>query len=119
VNQLVNYENTLAEGKLTPGRQQQLVRQFARRLLRQRGELIMRTETITTASAGQQLLWEAAQERGFLPETLRRFWIVTPDDRTCTKICRPIPGLNPQGRGIREPFVTPLGPVLHPAAHPK
>lgn len=119
VNQLLNYENALAATpKATAAKQQQLVRRFARRLLRQRGEVIMRTETINTASAGQQLLWERAEAQGFLAATLRRFWVITPDDRLCP-YCRQIPKLNAEGRGIREPFQMPGGgTVMHPGAHP-
>jgi hypothetical protein len=33
-------------------------------------------------------------------------------------ICRAIPGMNPDGVGLHEPFQTPIGPIMHPAAHP-
>lgn len=118
VNQLINYQQGLIDQGISFARQERLMRARARQLRRRRGEVIARTETITTSSAGQHQLWDAAQAQGFMPSDLRRFWVVTPDDRLCTAICRPIPGLNPQGRGFREPFETPRGPVMHPAAHP-
>lgn len=43
-------------------------------------------------------------------------WLLAPN--ACEKICRPIPGMNPQGRRVGEPFQTPVGLLLHPAAHP-
>lgn len=115
-DQLANYERGLAEAGVSVKRQEVLLRARARKLLRQRAELIARTETITTSMAGQQKLWEASQSQGFLPLDMRRYWIVTYDDRLCS-ICRAIPGLNKDGRLMHEPFVTPLGEVLHPAAH--
>jgi len=121
---------------LTPRQAQALIRAAARlreeslsgravtrrlRLLREqavqrRAEAIARTESIDAASRGQQALWELAARQGLLDETFRRFWIVTPDDRLCP-ICAAIPGLNPQGVGLDEPFQTPVGEKLHPTVH--
>ena len=94
------------------------VERKASQLLRQRAALIARTESITAAAAGQQAFWEAAEREGLLDSgRARKMWVLTPDDRLCV-LCRAIPGLNPDGVGLHEPFQTPIGPIMHPAAHP-
>ena len=92
----------------------------ARLALQRRVEAIARTESIAAASMGQQGLWEDAQRQGTLdPARFRRHWLVTPDDRLCTVTCAPIPGMNPDGVRLDEPFQTPIGPVMFPPAHPQ
>lgn len=75
------------------------------------------TETRRAAHDGQRHSWKQAIADGELPPEIRRFWIVTPDDRL-----RPthaaIPGLNPVGVGMDEPFKTPIGPRLNPPIEP-
>lgn len=94
------------------------VERKASQLLRQRAALIARTESITAAAAGQQQFWEAAEREGLLDSgRARRHWVVTPDDRLCPW-CRAVPGMNPDGVGLHEPFQTPIGPVMHPTLHP-
>lgn len=94
------------------------VERKAAQLLRQRAELIARTESITAAAAGQQALWEAAEREGLLDSgRARRHWVITPDDALCS-LCRAIPGMNQDGVGLREPFQTPMGPIMHPTLHP-
>jgi hypothetical protein len=117
VTQLVHFQHGLEDTGVPFARQEVLMRSRARRLLRQRGEAIARTETMQAAHAGQHNLWEASQAQGFIPSDMKRYWIVTFDDRLCTTICRRIPGMNSEGRGIAEPFDTPAGPVLHAPAH--
>jgi hypothetical protein len=111
-------QRLLDSGK-TRAQAQQAVDRAARRALQLRVEAIARTEAITSASMGQQSLWDSAQRQGTLdPERFRRYWLVTPDDRLCQTVCAPIPGMNPNGVGLHEPFQTPIGPVMFPAAHP-
>lgn len=89
------------------------------RMLDFRGELIARTETIGFAADAQQTIWQQMLAQGFLEEeTTRKFWVVTPDDRLDQRICAPIPALNPDGRRLNEPFVTPIGELRRPTAHP-
>lgn len=90
------------------------------KMLRRRANVIARTETIIAANAGNRELVKQAIEQGFAPrDRMRRFWLVTPDDRTCEDICVPIPDMNPNGVGIDEPYQTPVGPVMTPGeTHP-
>ena len=112
-------QRLLDAGK-TRAQVQAAVERAARLALQRRVEAIARTESIAAASMGQQGLWEEAQRQGTLdPARFRRHWLVTPDDRLCTVTCAPIPGMNPDGVGLNEPFQTPVGPVMFPPAHPQ
>lgn len=111
-------QRLLDAGK-TRAQAQAQVERAARRALQLRVESIARTESIAAASMGQQGLWETAQRHGTLDRaSFRRFWLVTPDDRLCTVTCAPIPGMNPDGVRLDEPFQTPVGSVMFPPAHP-
>ena len=111
------FRQGLEQGGETPARIQALVERRATAMRRQRAETISRTESITSVHVGQQQRFEQAAREGTLDTVrFRRFWIVTPDDRLCPN-CSSIPGLNLAGRALGEPFATPYGPLLHPAAH--
>lgn len=85
--------------------------------LRYRASNVSRTETINASSAGQQALWIDAKAQGLLdPESTRRVWSVSQDDRLDTEICEPMDG---QEVGLTEPFTTGDGrKIMHPTAHP-
>lgn len=115
---LVRYSAGLTADGVSPARADELIARQTQRLIRRRAMTIARTETINAASTGQHLLWQQARAQGLVSADLRRYWIVTPDDRLCM-LCRPVPGLNPDGVGLDEPFRTPLGGVLYPTLHPQ
>lgn len=90
-------------------------------LLRNRGMLIARTETINAANGGQQLAWQVAQRQGILTdENSRKQWIVTQDDLLDLVICAPMPDMEEnQDLKIGDFFTTGNGfQVMHPTAHP-
>jgi hypothetical protein len=89
---------------------------YSQRLINLRAMTIARTETMAAANFGVNEAWRQAQTEGLLPKDARRVWINTPDSRICP-ICARIPGLNPEGRLVDEPFFTPLGKILNPPAH--
>ena len=89
----------------------------ADRGIRLRAQQVARTESMSVANAAQQQLNEQAQEGGWLPPDQKRQWLVTPDSRLC-EICAPIPGMNPGGVALDEPFQTPDGPLDMPPRHP-
>lgn len=118
VGQVERFREGLISRGLTGEKLVARVERKAAQLLRHRAELIARTESITAAAAGQQALWEAAEREGLLDTgRARRHWVVTPDDALCPN-CRAVPRMNPDGVGLREPFQTPYGPLMHPTAHP-
>lgn len=52
-----------------------------KQMIRRRSILIARTETLRSANAGQTELWKQARRARELPSTIKRVWIVTPDER--------------------------------------
>lgn len=90
-------------------------RQYARRLTNFRARMIARTETIAAANAGQQQLWEQAQNNGLLTGQELKEWIFTPDERSCV-ICQSMAG---QQVPVRSLFELPSGGAIpSPPAHP-
>lgn len=94
-----------------------MTEQYAASLINRRALNIARTETLRASHHGLTESWKQAQDQGVLPQTARRFWIVTPDDRLSPEHAR-IPGMNPNGRGMDEPFQTTEGPHMFPPSRP-
>ena len=103
----------MKEGNLNPERINKLVNRYHQSLVNKRSLDIARTESINAVQAGQLESWRQAQEQGLLPDTVKRRWIVTPDDRLREDHAA-IPGMNPEGVGLAEDFQTPFGPVIGP-----
>ncbi|RYE51666.1 MAG: hypothetical protein EOP21_00765 [Hyphomicrobiales bacterium] len=57
--------------------------------------------------------WLAAQRAGKLPEGQRRRWRTVGDERVRVSHAA-VPGMNPGGVGLEQPFQTPLGPTFTP-----
>ena len=108
----------LGEVNLSREQIDKMVEAYERRYLRYRSETIARTESIRALSSGNRVGWQQfLDQRGKGSTALRRKWYVSPGERTC-EFCRPIPRMNPDGRGFDELFETPLGPYLDPPLHP-
>jgi hypothetical protein len=104
---------------LPEAKRQARIERKAMQLRRKRAMTIARTETQAALnSAVDQFFQEASGAVGLAPSALKRFWFVTPDERLCER-CRPVPGLNEQGRDFGEPFQTPSGPATRPPLHPR
>jgi len=95
----------------------EMVDVYQDRLIDYRAEMITRTETLRAAHAGQQALWKQATDEGLLPDTARRKWVFTKDERT-RESHKAIPKLNAHGVKVGEAFKTSFGPVFHPPAGP-
>ena len=108
------------KGQLSKEQIDKMAQRYYERYLKYRAEAIARTETIRAARMGQEATWRQAIAQGLLPQGLKRKWVVAYDERLC-KLCRSIPKLNPDGRGMDEQFVyaagkamgTTDGPPLH------
>lgn len=100
-----------------PGRKMEdALAKRARRMIRERATVIARNETLIASKAGSRLAWMEAAGRGDIDlNTARRFWVITPLD-SCSR-CLPIPGMNPEGRRLDEPFMTPRGALMSPHVH--
>ena len=83
---VTRYLSGLVESGVSERRAADLAGTYSKRLLRKRAELIARTETMRASNMGQQLAWDAAADTGLLiREETRKVWIVTDDDRTCSR----------------------------------
>jgi hypothetical protein len=95
-----------------------MVEKYQKRWLAYRSRTIARTESIRTANAAAQESWRQLGAKGiFAPGAMRRFWLVALDDRVCPE-CLAIPGMNPNGVGLEEPFHTPFGDIDNAPLHP-
>lgn len=90
------------------------VDRYAAKLLKQRSEMIARTEIISASTKGQVEAWTDARRRGVLADDLRKTWIVTPDDKLCP-ICAPLEGQQTDVQGLfRVNGALINGPPAHP-----
>lgn len=106
---LANYRSGLArDPKVKPERAEALAEGYRARLLDQRATMIGRTEVRFAANAGQQDIWEAAQDRGYLPHDAQRVWVV--DGNPCKELCLPMDGI---AVGLYEPWTLPDGREVH------
>jgi hypothetical protein len=107
----------LREGTVTEEFIAEMRDRYAASLTNRRALNIARTETMAASNHGLRESWHQAIRQGVLPDTARRRWIVTPDDRL-----RPdhaaVPGMNPDGVPIDGAFSTPLGPSEGPPLEP-
>jgi hypothetical protein len=96
------------------------IEKYAAKLRRARAEVIARTEVLEAANAGQQAAWTAALNQKALGQGLVKRWLLTKDDRLCP-LCKQMVGEDGKGQQVRinEPFLTPLGPRMHPPMHPQ
>jgi len=68
-----------------------LVDRYAARLLRQRGDVIARTEVLGALNDGALEAARQARDDGFLSGSSLKVWLTTPDDLLCP-ICEPLDG---------------------------
>lgn len=89
------------------------VERYADRQIRNRAEMIARTESIHAVSEAQRLTYEAAYEDGLLPRETGRQWL-TAGEGVCPE-CDP---MHEQRVGIDEQFVTGSGKFVNsPPVH--
>lgn len=114
VDALGKFRERLAGRDLTIDQVEGKVERYAKALLKQRGELIARTEILTAANRGQLELWREARRDGKLDNTWLKQWILTPDELLC-QYCEPMDDFPV---GLNESFASELGDVEHPPLHP-
>lgn len=113
---VINYRMDLLEAGRSAEDVARLGERYGRQLLNQRALTISRTETINASLGGQKELWRQAADKGFLnPDTTRRVFIVTDDDRLCP-LCAP---MDNQQVGLDEPFLDADGQAvgMPPSVH--
>lgn len=111
--------NALQQGNpLSPEKIERMVERYAERFRKHRAEMIARTETLKLANLGRSAAWaQFAERKGLGGDDVIRFWQTAADERVCP-VCRLIPILNPQGRSMGQPYVSPDGNVMMPPQHP-
>lgn len=99
---------------LDPEVREAAINAYRNRSLRYRAENIAGNEAHAVVIQAQQEAWRQAIEEGrFTSDEVRRFWVTREDLRVRPNHAK-VPGMNPKGVGIDEPFATPLGPAMHP-----
>lgn len=102
-----------AGGNIKTAEQQAAV--YSKRLLAYRAENIARTELMRAANQGHlEMLYQGVDQGILAVSDIERYWIVTPDDRLCSK-CLQMTGATTK---LGEPFVTPSGNMEVPPLHP-
>lgn len=91
-----------------------MVTRYRERVLKQRAENIARTESLRAANQGQIALWRQAVQQGLLPATVKRRWIVSGDERTCSRCL----DLEDQQAGLDQVFDEGGEEVMAPPLHP-
>lgn len=100
------YAELVGQG-VSPWRATQRAEKYAAKLLRSRATTIARTETMRASNEGQQQLWQQALDKGFLPGSAKKAWIVADP---CPK-CAPLSG---EQVPVNAEFSVGINPPLHP-----
>lgn len=91
-----------------------MVQRYRERYLKYRSETIARTEAMRAVNSGRHAASLQMVDEGFIDrQRVRKFWINTRDTRTRANHVS-IPGMNPDGVPVDQPFNTPLGPMMFP-----
>jgi hypothetical protein len=98
-------------GRLNPEQIDRLVSRYAARYRAFHAARIARTEALRAANQGRRAAY--AQYSALTGRDLRRFWLTAGDELVCP-ICAAIPGMNPEGVAMDEPYQTPIGPLMIP-----
>lgn len=104
------YRDGLIKAGRTPAQIERLTGRYGRRLLRERGTTIARTETMAAASEGSRLLWDDLMWQGLLErDAWERKWMKAPT-RSCP-ICTALDGKTAPVNGTFEAGLS--GPPRH------
>lgn len=109
-------QRSILSKALRQGVDDETVRELTRRQLKQMQahRLFTTADTLgrKLVQLGQQAMWEQLERNGLI-NGYRRYWVHAGDERVRTTH-RAIPADNKGGRGLQEPFQTPLGPAHTP-----
>jgi hypothetical protein len=71
---------------LSPDKVESLISKYTEQLLKQRAQMIARTETIAAQATGRHTSWQLADEAGVLPSVVRE-WVSAPASPNPTRPC--------------------------------
>lgn len=106
---LGNFRAGLVTAGLKAERIQVLTQRKYAQQITHRSMVIARHELLQASNRGQSLLWSESTSAGLIPDTTKRKWIITPDDRLCP-ICAQMTG-DRAVTGLTESWSTPNGSV--------
>lgn len=110
-------ERVTVRGKLTVDQIEKKVTRYANALLKQRGDLIARTEVLSSANAGQLQLWKQAKQDGMLDQSWGKEWITTQDELLCP-VCESLDGIIIRFDAIFQSPDDPSETAMYPPIHP-
>lgn len=90
-----------------------MTERYRQRLIQYRAQTIARTESLRAVRMAEYEALVDINDLGILNPLLRRFWVTCMDERVRRAHIQ-IPGMNPEGRAMDEPFQTPLGLLRYP-----
>ena len=95
-----------------------MMRKMADDAAKARAKTTAATELWNAIQMGRESAAQQAEHRSNEDISIRKFWEVSWTERTCP-VCISIPGMNPEGVPVGEPFRTPIGPRMGPTIHPR
>lgn len=112
----LNYRAALEAQGIKAERIDRMVERYQAEQLKQRAELIARTETMTAINEGRASMMQEVVDTGLLLETeVTKTWATAKDERVCP-VCGPMDGVSVQRN---ETFVLPdATEIEQPPAHP-
>lgn len=110
----MNYREQLIDSGLSLDRIDLLLERYIAKKVRQRADLIARTEIMDALNDGALEGWKQARADGLLGAGATKEVIVTPDERLCP-VCEPLDG---QEQPLDKPFLTADGEFMMPPFHP-
>lgn len=97
----------------SPDQAEKLLDNHAKALRRARTKAVAGNAAHQIAEAAKLTGWQIAQRFGALPADQRRYWRTAGDERVRLAHAQ-VPGMNPNGVPLNQPFATPLGPCFTP-----
>lgn len=114
---LERFRQTMEDAGLKASKIEERIAARVKKMIRYRANVIARNEAVTSSVTGNRLGYMELANTGQIDVNIvRRRWVVANDERLC-QVCAPVPGLNPEGRRLDEPYVTPIGNLMIPHAH--
>lgn len=103
---------------LTAEQIDKMVEAYRNRWIAFRAETIARSESLRAVNiGGREAFKQGVQAGNFAEAQVQRKWHTAQDDRVSPEHAA-IPKMNPHGRGLDEPFHTPVGPYMFPPIRP-